>query len=306
MHDIAIIGSGPAGCTAALYCARFGRSVALFEKSVVGGQMSEAVSIENYPGLDSIDGFTLAQKMLAQAEHFGAQNIAEAITSVRLDAEEKSLCTVKGKSYSARSVIIATGAHARKLGLEKESDLAGRGISYCAACDGMLYRGKTVAVVGGGTSAVTEALHLSQICEKVHLLHRRRELRAPELYQEALRRRLNIVFHPASEVQELLADDRLRGILVKDLETGSVYSQTLDGLFIAIGREPETSLIQGQLATDGDGYIFTDESTQTAIAGVFAAGDVRVKPVRQITTAVSDGTLAAFAAENYLKQRTNS
>lgn len=298
MYDVAIIGAGPAGCTAALYCARFGRSVAVFEAAVAGGQLSEAATVENYPGVEPIDGYTLAQRMRTQAERSGAEFFAQGVTAVALN--EKTLETPQGQ-YRAHCIIIATGAKAKKLGLEKESELSGRGVSYCAACDGALYRGKTVGVVGGGASAVTEALHLSRLCETVHLFHRRTELRAPQGDRATMRLRPNIRFHPACVVRELLGDDRLGGVRVEDLQSGTVCSQTLDGLFIAIGRAPESTLFP--LETDEAGFIRTNESMRTAIDGVYAAGDVRAKPVRQITTAVSDGTVAAFSAEAYLTQR---
>lgn len=298
MYEIAIIGAGPAGCAAALYCARFGRSVAVFEAAVAGGQLSEAAKVENYPGVESIDGYSLAQIMRMQAQGSGAEFLAQGVTAVALN--EKTLETPQGQ-YAARCIILATGAKAKRLGLEKEAELNGRGVSYCAACDGALYRGKTVGVVGGGASAVMEALHLSQLCETVHLFHRRTALRAPQGEQAAMRLRPNIRFHPDSVVRELLGDERLQGIRVEDLRSGTVYSQTLDGLFIAIGRAPESTLFP--LETDEAGFIRTDEGMRTAIDGVFAAGDVRAKPVRQITTAVSDGTVAAFSAEAYLTQR---
>lgn len=298
MYDIAVIGAGPAGCAAALYCARFGRSVIVFEASAAGGQMSEAAKIENYPGVEPIGGDSLAQIMRMQAQRSGAEFSAQGVVAV--SPNEKTLETRQGR-YRARCIIIATGARAKTLGLEKEAELTGRGVSYCAACDGALYRGKTVGVVGGGASAVTEALHLSHLCENVHLFHRRAELRAPQSEQAAMRLRPNIRFHPAGTVSELLGENRLCGVRVKDMRTGALFSQTLDGLFIAIGRTPESTIFP--LKKDEDGFIRTDEHMRTELDGVFAAGDVRAKSVRQITTAVSDGTVAAFSAEAYLTQR---
>lgn len=297
-YDIAVVGGGPAGCTAALYGARFGRSVAVFEGAVVGGQMSEAVKIENYPAVIETDGYQLGQLMREQAEGSGAEFVAQKVTAAELDGAWKQLSTATG-SFCARAVILATGARAKPLGLDRETALVGRGVSYCAACDGMLYRGKTVAVVGGGSSAVTEALGLAQLCKQVHLLHRRAELRAAATEQEAMHRCANLQFHPECTVETLLGAERLDGLCIRDQRSGRRSCLRVDGLFIAIGRTPATELFA--LAKDESGFLYTDNAMKTAISGVFVAGDVRVKGIRQITTAVSDGTIAAFSAEHYLK-----
>ncbi len=300
IYDVVIVGGGPAGYTAALYSARAGLSALVLEKFSAGGQMTETPMIENYPGFsEGIDGFTLGDRMKNGAERFGAETRQTEVLSLSLAETPKKIVTDSGEIF-ARTVILATGAVHRHLGIEHEQELIGRGVGYCAACDGMLYRGKTVAVVGGGNSAVSDALLLSKICQKIYLIHRRDTLRATKVYHDPLMRAENVEFLWDSRVSELLYDRKLTGVRIENLKSGEVSELSLDGLFISIGRSPATELVAGQVELDPFGYILADESTKTNLPGVFAAGDVRGKALRQIVTAVSDGATAAHFAEEYL------
>lgn len=299
-YDVIVIGGGPGGYTAALYTARAGLSTLVIEKLAAGGQMTETTQIDNYPGFDEgIDGFSLGMKMQSGAHRFGAETLYAEVLSVQLRGREKRIETSDG-DYLASAVIIATGAGHRHLGLDREEEMIGRGVAYCAACDGMFFRGKEVAVVGGGNSAVADALLLSRVAKKVHLIHRRDTLRATRIYHKSLQEAENVEFHFNSAVDRLLGEDMVSGILLRDLFSGSLEEIPLDGLFISVGRNPATALFQGQLELDGSGYIVADESTRTSLAGVFAVGDVRTKAVRQIVTAAADGAVAAHYAEEYL------
>ena len=301
IRDVVIIGGGPAGYTAALYAARAGLSVLVVEKFSAGGQMTETMQIDNYPGFDEgVDGFTLGAKMQAGAERFGAETVNSEVLSVDLLAVPKMLTLDTGEEIYAKSVIIATGAVHKHLGVADEESLIGRGVGYCAACDGMLYRGKTVAVVGGGNSAAADALLLSKICKKVYLIHRRDTLRAERIYHDPLMNAENVEFVWNSEVESLIYEARLGGVRIKNKESGETCEIDIDGLFISIGRSPATALFAEQLALDGAGYIIADETTKTSVDGVFAVGDVRTKPFRQIATAVADGAVAAHFADSYI------
>lgn len=300
IFDTVIIGGGPAGYTAALYATRAGLSTLVLEKFSAGGQMTQTQQIDNYPGFsEGVDGFTLGFKMQEGAERFGALTKRTEVLSLDLAATPKRIVTDEGE-FLAKTVIIATGADHKHLGVEHERELVGRGVGYCAACDGMLFRGKTVAVVGGGNSAAADALLLSKICAKVYLIHRRDTLRATKIYHEPLMQADNVEFLWNSRVDELLFDQKITGVRVCDIPSGELKRLELDGLFISIGRSPETALLQGQLTLDEQGYIVADESTCTSVPGVFAAGDVRTKTVRQIVTAAADGAVAAHMAEQYL------
>ena len=301
LYDVIIIGGGPAGYTAALYTVRSGFSTLVIEKMAAGGQMNETTQIDNFPGFDEgIDGFSLGMKMQSGAERFGAETINAQVLAVQLRGDIKVIETDDG-IYTSRAVIIATGAGHKHLGLEKEQELVGKGLGYCAACDGMFYRGKTVAVVGGGNSAAADALVLSRIAKKVHVIHRRDALRATKIYHEPLMRAENVEFHWNSEVSQLLSEGKLTGAVLKDVRSGEESALELDGLFISIGRDPATKLFADQLELDQSGYIVAGESTETSIPGVFAVGDVRTKAVRQIVTAAADGAVAAHYVEEYLK-----
>lgn len=299
IYDTVIIGGGPAGYTAALYTARAGLQALVIEKFSAGGQMTETQSIENYPGFDeSTDGFTLGFKMQAGAEKFGAKTLNAEVISVDLSSKPRRILTAK-EEILAKTVVIATGAAHKHLGLAREAEMIGRGVGYCAACDGMLYRGKTVAVVGGGNSAAADALYLSRICNKVYLIHRRDTLRAAKIHHEPLLRAETIEFEWDSAVTELHGVDRLTSVTLQNIKSGATKEIALDGLFISIGRSPVTALFEGQLAME-NGYIVAGEDTKTSIAGVFAAGDVRTKDVRQIVTATADGAVSAHFIEEYI------
>jgi thioredoxin reductase (NADPH) len=300
--DIIIIGGGPAGYTAALYGARAGRSVLLLEKLAPGGQMGTTDLIDNYPGFpQGVKGFQLAMDMKAGAERFGAQTKLEAVTALELAGDVKTVHTKKD-GYEARAVILATGAQPRELGLPQERALRGRGVSYCATCDGMFYRGKDVAIIGGGNTAVADALYLSKLCGRVYLIHRRDKLRAPDSQRVLLEQAGNVEFLWNSRAEELLYAERLTGLKTVRVDTGE--SRTLDcaGVFVAVGQVPETSLLAGQVELDEAGYVVAGENCQTNLPGVFAAGDLRQKPLRQIITAAADGAVAAQMAEEFLQR----
>ena len=294
VYDVVVVGGGPAGYTAAMYAARAGLSVLVLEKLSAGGQMALTDKIENYPGIPlGIDGFTLGEAMQQGAEQAGANSLLAEVYEADLMAEPKVLRTSEG-TVNAKTVILATGAKPRLLGIPGEQELTGRGVHYCAHCDGYLYRGRTVAVVGGGNSAVADALQLSRMAKKVYLIHRRDRLRAEKAVSAPLMQAENVEILYNSQVDSLLRDGRLTGLQLQDGRQLSV-----DGLFVSVGRNPETGLFP-QAARDETGYILAGESTETSIPGVFAAGDLRTKPMRQIVTAAADGAVAAQSAEHYL------
>ena len=299
LYDVLIIGGGPGGYTAALYCARAGIKALVLEKLAPGGQMATTGDIDNYPGFEEgVDGFELGDKMRRQAERFGAETLLTEVTAVDLAAEPKTVTTTGGE-FRGRAVIVATGAYPRLLGLPNENELRGRGVTYCATCDGMMYRGKEVAVVGGGNSAVADALVLAKLCKKVTLIHRRDTLRASKVYHDALPDS-GVEIRWNSKVTEFLFDQRLKGVKLADTVTGEESVLPCEGLFIAAGRVPDTELFRGQLEMDEAGYLLADETTRTNIPGVYAVGDVRQKPLRQIVTATADGAVAAHFIEEYL------
>ncbi len=300
VYDMIVVGGGPGGYTAALYAARAGLSTLVLEKLSAGGQMALTEQIDNYPGFeDGIDGFTLAEKMQQQAERFGARSEYAQVERMDLAASPKVLETSEG-TFCAKTVVLATGANPRELGLPNEAALTGRGVAYCAACDGMRYKGKTVVVVGGGNSAAADALLLSRVARKVILVHRRDTLRATKVYHQPLMQAENLEFRWNSTVTELLQEDKLTGVKLKDVNTGEETTVPCDGLFISVGRKPATELAQGQLELDRSGYIVADETTKTSLPGVYAVGDVRTKPLRQVVTAVADGAMAVHMAEEFL------
>lgn len=305
IHDMLIIGGGPGGYTAALYAARAGLDVLLLEKLSAGGQMAQTHQVDNYPGFEEgIDGFELADKMQRQAERFGAKTEYAEVYRVDLQADPKVVETSEGIFYG-RSVILATGAGPKELGLPGEKELTGRGVAYCAACDGMFYKGKTVVVVGGGNSAAADALLLSRIAKKVIIVHRRDSLRATKVYHAPLMQAENVEFIWNSQVVELLHDAKLTGIRLQNIPSGEESRLDCDGLFISIGRKPATDLVRDQLPLDEAGYILAGEDTVTEIPGVYAVGDVRSKHLRQIVTAVADGAVAVHMAEEYLAAKNN-
>ena len=295
IYDMLIVGGGPGGYTAALYAARAGLSVLVLEKMAAGGQMAETPQIDNYPGYTGLDGFMLGQQMKEGAETFGAESKFAEVTQVHLEGKVKSVDTTDGTFYG-KTVVIATGAHPRKLDVPGEQALFGRGVHYCAACDGMFYRGKTVAVVGGGNTAAAAVSVLSRVASKVILIHRRDTLRASGVYHKPLQALTNTEFHWNTKVTEI----RQGEIAIENVISGEKQVLPCDGVFVSIGRQPETGLVKGLLHLDQQGYILADESTRTNIDGVFAVGDVRTKGLRQIVTAVADGATAVHYAEEYL------
>lgn len=302
IYDMIIIGGGPAGYSAALYAARAGLDTLVLERMGAGGQMTQTTQIDNYPGFDEgIDGYLLGVKMQSGAQRFGAKTIFAEVTKADLSGSIKRMETSQGV-FLSKTVVIATGAGHRHLGLAEEEAYEGKGLAYCAACDGMFYRGKTVAIVGGGNSAAADAMILSRICKEVILIHRRDSLRATKIYHEPLQNAPNLSFRWNTEVKALEGDDRLSGVVLVNNQTGQESRLAVDGLFVSIGRTPATDLFRGQLSLDENGYIPADESTRTELPGVFAVGDVRTKALRQIVTAASDGAVAVHYAEQYLAQ----
>lgn len=300
VYDMIIIGGGPAGYTAALYASRAGLDTVVIEKMAAGGQMALTDIIDNYPGFEEgVDGFTLGMKMQQGAERFGAKTEYAEVTAVDFSEKIKKVETTSG-AFLAKTVVISTGANPRELGVKGEAQLVGRGVHYCAHCDGGFYRGKTVVVVGGGNSAVSDALHLSRIAKKVFLVHRRDSLRATKIYHEPLMKAENVEFLWNSTVESIKAEGRVNGIVVKNVNSGELREIECDAVFVSIGRKPAAEFLCGSLELDGYGYIVADESTRTSVEGVYAVGDIRTKALRQVVTAVADGAVAAHYAEEYL------
>ena len=298
--DVLIIGGGPAGYTAALYTARAGLNTGVVEQLSPGGQMGLTDIIDNYPGFDEgIDGFTLGMKMQQGAERFGAKTIYDQVVGVDFSSQPLQVKTTGG-TLSSKAVIIATGVNPRELGLPSEQALVGRGVHYCAHCDGRFYKDKTVMVVGGGNSAVSDALYLSHLAKKVYLVHRRNQLRATKIYHEPLMKAENVEFLWNSAVTEILAENRVTGAVITDLNTGLNHKVDCEGIFVSIGRKPMADFLDGSVATDENGYIMAGEDTKTNIPGVFAAGDIRTKALRQVITAAGDGAIAAHEAELFI------
>lgn len=300
IYDTIILGGGPAGYSAALYTARAELDTLVIEKLSAGGQMALTDIIDNYPGFEEgIDGFSLGMKIQLSAERFGAKTEYAEVLSVDFSDEIKIVKTTNGEFY-AKTIIIATGANPRELGIENEQALTGNGVHYCAHCDGRFYKDKTVIIVGGGNSAAADALYLSRIAKKVYLVHRRDSLRATKLYHKPLLEAENIEFLWNSKVTKFIWDNRVKGVQISNVSNGNTKNIACDGVFIAIGRKPATEIFKGKLEIDKNGYIIAGENTKTTVDGVFAAGDVRTKQVRQVVTAVSDGAVAAISAEEYL------
>ena len=302
VYDMIIVGGGPGGYTSALYAARAGFNVLVLEKFSAGGQMALTHQIDNYPGFeDGIDGFSLADKMKKQAERFGARSENAEVIKVNLTVNPKEIETAKG-TFLSKTVLLAAGANPRELGVDKETELIGRGVAYCASCDGMFYRGKTVVVVGGGNTAAADAILLSRIAKKVIIVHRRDTLKATRIYHEPLMNAENVEFKWDSTVTELLYEDKITGVKIKNVKTGEESIIDCDGVFVSVGRKPATDFLGGQPDLDESGYIIADETTKTSIPGVYAVGDIRTKQLRQVVTAVSDGAMAVHSAEEYLAQ----
>lgn len=301
--NVVVIGQGPAGLTAALYAARSGLSTAMFERMGPGGQMTETEHLDNYPGFaEGVSPFDLAFSMSAQAARFGAVSVNEEIVAADLHASPKKLTTAFGNEYTADAVILAMGAEPRPLGVERESELAGRGVSYCATCDGGFFRGKTAVVVGGGNTAVGDVLYLSRICSEVHLVHRREGFRADAVYTSALKDLANVTVHVNSVVERLHDEEgKLSAVTVRNVKADESFELSTSALFVAVGTQPKNALLEGSgVELDRAGYVVAGESGATNIPGVFVAGDLRTKALRQVSTAVGDGANAANAAFEFL------
>ena len=299
IYDTVIIGGGPAGYSAALYAARAGLDTLVLERAMPGGQAAITDIIENYPGFDEgIGGAELAIRMQRGAESAGAVTEYREVLSLDLSDRIKKIET-DGGTFSARTVIVATGADPRRLGIDGEEELLGRGVHYCAHCDGRFYKGKTVAVIGGGNTAVEDALYLSRIAKKVYIVHRREEFRATKVYLDSLFSTENLEILRGYTPAELVRDDRLRALVLTNTSGGESRRIEVDAVFVSIGRVPVTDFLPREIEL-ADGYIKADESTETSSPGVFAAGDVRTKALRQVITAAADGAMAAEAAAKFL------
>ncbi len=304
IYDVIIVGGGPGGYAAALYSARAGLDTLVLEKLSAGGQIATTDQVDNYPGFDNgIGGFELGVRMRDGAEKFGAKTIYTEVTALDLISDDavKKVETRK-ETFLGRTIMIATGADPKQLGIPGEAELMGRGVSYCAVCDGMFYKGKSVVVVGGGNTAAADALLLSRIAESVILIHHGEELTATKIYHEPLREASNVQLYTNTEVKKINYNEFVIGIETENIKTGKKEIIPADGIFIAIGRTPASQLVHGQVNLDKWGYIEADESTRTNIPGVFAIGDVRTKALRQVITAASDGATASHYAEEYLTE----
>ena len=299
MYDIIIIGAGPAGMTAAIYAGRASKSVMVLEAVNYGGQIMNTPDIENYPAEAHISGYDFSTKLYEQAKGLGAEFVFEKAVGIKNENGKKIVVTAKN-SYEARAVILATGSANRKLGLEDEERLVGKGVSYCATCDGNFYRKKVVAVVGGGNTALEDALYLSDLVEKVYLIHRRESFRGEETSVNRLMARDNVEFIYNSNVTRLISDKRLRAIEVTNKIDGSVRTVELNGLFVAVGRVPENNNFADLVKLDAAGYVEAGEDCHTSSAGIFVAGDNRTKVLRQLVTAAADGAMAATEAVKYI------
>lgn len=298
MYDIVIIGAGTAGLTAAIYALRSGKRVVVIEEDNFGGQIVESPRIENYPGIPKISGSEFAEKLLDQACALGAETELERVFSIQLDGKLKKVIT-NASEYICKSVIIATGVKHRRLGLPGEDNLVGEGVSYCAVCDGVFFKGKDVAVVGGGNSALEEAVLLSEYCEKVYLIHRRDQFRAEAPLARLVESKENIKILFDSIAVELVGENTLKGIKVENVKTKDQRELKVEALFVNIGQIPENHEFEGLIELDDDGYIRAGEDCTTNIEGVFTAGDCRSKEIRQLTTAAADGAVAGLAACRY-------
>ncbi len=304
MYDVIIAGGGPAGLNAALYAARYGLSCLLLEKKFAGGQMTTTTTLENYIGFpQGVDAITLSMQMEQQAKNAGAEIRYEEIVALDLAGSVKKITTTK-ETLEARTVILCMGAVPRSLGVFGEERLRGRGVSYCATCDGALYKNKTVAVVGGGDTALEDALVLAKYCEKVYLIHRRDAFRGVAKLVEQVKRVDNVELLMETVVTDIRGENKLQSLMIQNIHSNKEQALFCDGLFIAVGTKPSTELLHEQLSLDAQGYVLTDDAMQTELAGVFAAGDLRQKALRQVITAASDGAVAAYSALRYLETLT--
>lgn len=298
MKDIVIIGGGPAGLTAALYAARAELDAVMLEKDYQGGQMVTTEEVENYPGIIDITGPDLANVMYEHAQKFGAKMEFNEVKEIKIDGDVKKVITNSG-IYETKAIILSMGAKPRKLGVPREDELGSKGISYCAICDGGFYRNKTVAVVGGGDTAVEDALYLSRLAKKVYLIHRRDSLRASKILQSKLfESNVEVIWD--SKVTELKGDNKLNAIEIENLKDSSRKELEMDGLFVAVGSIPTTALVKDLVDLDPQGYIIADENCATSVDGIFAIGDIRTKHLRQVITAAADGAISVYEAEKYI------
>ncbi len=298
-YDIVIVGAGTAGLSAAIYAVRAGKSVIVLEATTHGGQIVNTPEVENYPGIQKISGFEFANNLYKQAKSLGAEVIYEKVIGIEVNGEEKIVHTTK-EDYQAKAVILATGAKNRPLGLEHEKEWIGAGISYCAICDGMFYRGKDVAVAGGGNTALEDAIFLTNYCRKVYLIHRRDAFRGEEKLLQTLKEKPNVEFVLNANITRLIGEDGVDGVEVEDKNTHEKRVLDVMGLFVAIGQMPENSEFINVVDLDKGGYIEAKEDCKTKTKGIFTAGDCRTKKVRQLATAASDGAIAALAACEYI------
>lgn len=294
LYDIIIIGGGCAGLTASIYAARAGKEVLVFESDAVGGQISTSPKVENFPSIKQISGAEFSDNLLAQATSFGAKLIAEKVAEIK-DGETKTVIT-SGGEYECKRLIIATGVKHRKLGVDGEEDYEGKGVSYCAVCDGMFFRDADVAVIGGGDSAVITSLYLSNICKKVYHIHRRDEFRAESYRVNELKTKSNVELVLSSNISSFEGDDFLQAVIVENVNTKEQRKLEIDGLFISIGYSPDSEIFKDVIALDNEGYIIAGEDCKTSADGIYAAGDCRTKSLRQLTTAAADGSVAAVSA----------
>ena len=301
MYDIIIIGAGPAGLTAAIYARRAAKNVLVLEAKSYGGQIINTLDIENYPAYSHISGFDFATKLYEQAIGLGSEIKFEKVIEIKDNDSEKEVLT-NNNIYKTKTIIIATGSENRKLGLENEDDLIGKGISYCATCDGAFYKNKVVAVVGGGNTALEDALYLTDIAKVVYLIHRRDEFRGEDTTVSLLKKKDNIKFIYNSNVTKLNADDKLVSIEVTN-NNGDIKTISVDGLFVAVGRIPENENFRKLINLDNNGYVIATENCHTNIDGIYVAGDNRVKEIRQLVTATSDGAIAASEAIKYINSQ---
>lgn len=303
MYDVIIAGAGSAGLTAGIYAARAGLSAVIIEKVFAGGQIARAHVVENYPGFpDGIKGVDLALNLKAQAERMGAVIEDAEITGFELAGEEKKVIAGE-KTYTAKAVILAMGAKFKSLGINSEKKLVGSGVSYCATCDGAFFKGKDVAVIGGGDTALEDSLYLANFANHIYVVHRRSELRAQDVLQHAAMSNSKISFVWDSEVETVLGKSFVEGVRVRNNKSQELTDISVSGVFIAIGTTPETENLKGQINIDGAGYIITDAAMRTSQPGVFAAGDIVAKPLRQVVTAAADGAVAVYSALSYIREK---
>ena len=302
MHDVVIAGGGPAGLAAGIYAARGGLKAIIFEEKIMGGQIVLSYEVENYPGFHKgISGMDLIENFSNQAEKFGVETSYEGVARIETDRECKNVYLSNGSCIKTKTVIIAAGASPNKLGCPGEKKFTGKGVSYCATCDGAFFRNKTVAVVGGGDSAIEEALYLTNLAKKVYIIHRRDQLRAIKILQERAMANDKIEFIFDTTVKEIQGDKLVNGLLLENVKTKELNRLNIDGIFIYVGATPNTKFVSDLIKLDENGYIVTDEKMETNISGIFAAGDIRVTPLRQVITSAADGAIAASSAQKYIE-----